>query len=385
MDTRSGFKIATIAGIPIRIHVTLLVVLPFLALAFGRSFVEAARVAEVPPEAVGGPPWLWGLGVALALFSSVLLHELAHSLYALRKGGRVRAITLLMIGGVSEMEEPPRKPREEALMALVGPVTSLALGVAALGLYWAAEDLRWFNARFALFYLAQLNLVLGVFNLLPAFPMDGGRILRGVLTPRTGVVRATRIAAAVGKTFAVLFAVLGFLGGNVLLLLVAFFVYVGAGAEYRHVLARTLLGELRVGEVMTPQTAAVRPDDSVAEVADRMLREKRLSFPVVEEWGAVVGLVALETIRRVEPDQWRDTRVRETMSPAVVVSVDDTVRDALNRFSPRGASELCVVDGGRLVGTMSDVDVARGLKLRELGEAQRRPRRWTGLQRRASA
>jgi Zn-dependent protease len=372
MDTRRGFKIATVAGIPIRIHITFLIVLPFLALSFGKSFGAAARLADVPPDALGGPSWLWGLGIALALFASVLLHELAHSLYALRKGGRVRAITLLMIGGVSEITEPPRGPRQEAIMAFVGPLTSLVLGGAALALFWAARDLPWFSVRFALFYLGQLNIVLGLFNLLPAFPMDGGRILRGVLTPRTGLVRATQIAAAVGKVFAVLFAILGFLSGNVLLLLVAFFVYVGAEGESRHVLTRTLLGDLRVGEVMTPRTAAVDAGDSVAEVADRMLREKRLSFPVVDESG-VVGVVALETIRRLQPDRWRATRVRDTMSPAVVVSVDDPVRDALGMFSPRGASQLCVVADGRLVGTVSEVEVFRGLKLRELDEAQHGP------------
>ena len=384
MDTRSGFRIATIAGIPIRIHVTFLLILPFLAFSFGTVFERAARLAEVPPGEIGGSPWLWGLGLALALFVSVLLHELAHSLYALRKGGHVHAITLLMVGGVSEMAEPPRGPRQEAIMAFVGPLTSLVLGGVALALYAAARDLPWFSARFALFYLGQLNIVLGLFNLLPAFPMDGGRILRGVLTPRTGLVRATQIAAGVGKVFAVLFAILGFMAGNILLLIVAFFVYVGAEGESRHVLTRTLLGELRVGEVMTPRSAAVGPEDAVAEVAERMLVEKRLSFPVVE--GAdVIGVVALDAIRAIGAERWHQMRVREAMSPAVVVSVDDKVRDALALFSRRGGAPLCVVSGGKLVGTLSDVEVFRGLKLRELDESQRRSRWGPGRESNARA
>jgi Zn-dependent protease len=372
MDTRRGFKIATVAGIPIRIHYSFLIILPFLAFVFGRSFGAAARLAEVPPDALGGPPWLWGLGVAVALFASVLLHELAHSLYAIRKGGKVRAITLLMVGGVSEMSEPPRGPRQEAIMAFVGPLTSLVIGAATLALYLSAQSLPWFNARFALFYLAQLNLVLGVFNLLPAFPMDGGRILRSALTPRKGLVRATQIAATVGKVFAVIFAVLGLASGNVLLLVVAFFVYVGAEGESRAVLTRTLLGELRVGEVMTPRTAAVHPDESVAQVADRLLYEKRLSFPVVDESG-VVGVVTLEAIRRLEPGRWGYTSVRDAMSPAVVVSVNDRLRDAIGLLSGGDASQLCVVADGRLVGTVSQLEVFRGLKLSELREARRRP------------
>jgi len=124
-----GFKIATIKGIPIRIHYTFLLILPFLAYQFGLLFREAARHADVPPQQIHGDPFVWGLVLALALFFSVLVHELAHSLYAIRKGGRVRDITLLMIGGVSNLSEPPKTPQGEAVMALVGPLTSVALGV----------------------------------------------------------------------------------------------------------------------------------------------------------------------------------------------------------------------------------------------------------------
>src|SRR5512138_1132756 len=216
-----SIRIGTIRGIPIRIHVTFLVVLPLLAWGFGRVFSEAARLAGIPPSELRGPPILWGLVVALALFASVLVHELAHSLYALRPGGRVRDITLLMIGGVSQISEPPRTGRGEAMMALVGPLTSLVLGGAFYLVWRAIAATSQFDLAFATFHLFYLNVTLGVFNLLPAFPMDGGRVLRGVLADRVGLLRATEIAAMAGKAFAVLFAIAGFFSLNLLLMAVA--------------------------------------------------------------------------------------------------------------------------------------------------------------------
>jgi Zn-dependent protease/CBS domain-containing protein len=369
MSTRHGFQVGRIRGIPIRIHFTFLLVLPFLAYAFGQNFAGAARLAGVPAESLSGSPWLWGLLVALALFASVLVHELAHSLYALAHGGKVRSITLLMIGGVSELTEPPKRPAEEARMALAGPATSLAIGVAFLAIFRATRGIAGFDAGFALFHLAQLNLFLGAFNLLPAFPMDGGRILRALLSRARGPVRATQIAAGVGKVFAVLFAFWGVATVNTLLVLIAFFVYVGAEGEQHAVLARAVLGELRVRELMAPLSAAVAPADTVFDVGERMLREKQLSFPVTEG-GRVVGAVTSEAVERVPLDRRRQTPVSAAMMPAATVGAADQVSDVLRLFSDRRTTSLAVVDGDRLVGTLSRIDVARGLRLQELAASQ---------------
>ena len=215
-----AFTLARIRGIPIRIHVTFLLVLPFLAYAFGSGLADAARLAGVSPDRIVGSRWAWGLGLALGLFASVLLHEVAHSLHAIRHAGQVRAITLFMIGGV--------------------------------------------------------------FNLLPAFPMDGGRILRGVLARRLGAVRATRIAARLGRAFAVLFAVLGFLRLDVILLVISFVVYVGAESEYRQVVTRAALGGLRVRDFMSPLDAGAAADEPLLAVAARMVRERRTCYPVTD-------------------------------------------------------------------------------------------------------
>ena len=249
-----GFKIGSIRGIPIRIHITFLFVLPILALGFGRAFGVAARVAGVPPEQITGSPILWGVGVALALFASVLLHELGHSLYALRKGGRVRDITLLMIGGVSQISQMPRESKDEAMMAFIGPLVSIVLGIALYGLHAVSGGVS-FAAQFGLFYVAGLNLFLGLFNLLPAFPMDGGRILRALLSPRVGAVRATRIAATIGKVFAGLFCAWGLFSFNLLLVLIGFFVFVGAQSEQRAVMMKIEGSRPRV---LPPEGGAAR-------------------------------------------------------------------------------------------------------------------------------
>jgi Zn-dependent protease/CBS domain-containing protein len=379
----SGIQIAVVRGIPIRLHVTFLLVLPFLAYSFGRVFEQAARAADVPAEALGSR-WAWGLGIALALFASVLVHELAHSLYALRKGGKVRSITLLMIGGVSEISEPPRTPGQEAMMAFVGPATSLAIALAAFAAHALSKPLGYWNVSFALFYLATLNAFLAGFNLLPAFPMDGGRVLRGLLARRIGPVRATQIAARIGKGFAVLFGAWGLATGSIVLLLVAFFVYVGAESEARDVLVRAVLGELRVRDLMTRDPGAVSADDPVAEVGERMLRERRLAFPVVHE-GRVVGLVSLDLVEAVAAEDRARTPAGRVMRAPAVLSPDDRVSDALRALDREGVHQLAVAEDGRLVGTLSRFEVTRGLQLRELEATLHRPPPARRIRRGASA
>ena len=369
MNLRHGFRVLTIRGIPIRIHVTFLLVLPFLAYAFGQSFSAAARMAGVPEQGLSGSPWTWGLLVALALFASVLVHELAHSLYAVSHGGKVRSITLLMIGGVSELAEIPRRPAQEAWMALAGPATSLAVAAACFALHRSLGNAGSFDARFGLFLVGQLNLMLGLFNLLPAFPMDGGRILRALLVRSQGHVQATRTAATVGKAFAGLFAVAGLLSGNVLLVVVAFFVFIGAGAEQHGETVRAALGDMRVAELMTAPPPAVGPGDTLYDVGERMIRENRLFFPVVDS-GRLVGTLSPEAIERIRLEDRKATLAGQVMGPAAAVGPGERAADLLRAFAEHRTPELAVVEEGHLVGMVSQLDVSRALRLHELVESQ---------------
>ncbi|WP_242340489.1 MULTISPECIES: site-2 protease family protein [Anaeromyxobacter] len=369
---RTGLEIGRVGGIRIRLDVTLLLALPFLAWMFARAVPELAGLAGVPPERLPGPRWAWGLALAAGLFVSVLLHELAHCFVLVRRGGKVRAITLMVIGGVTEVAEPLADMRAEARVAVAGPAASLALALLAAGLSAAALRAGAQPAAFALEALARVNVALGVFNLLPAFPMDGGRVLRAVLARRRSAAEATRIAANVGKAFAAFFAALGFAAGNPLLILVAFFVWAGAHAEEHDVLVRAMLGDLRVREIMTPSPSAVTSDETVFAVGERMLRERRVALPVIEG-GRAAGFVRLEAVEKLPVEERRTTQVSAAMEPARVVAPGDRVVDVIAELQPRGNDHLAVADDGRLVGVVSSFDLARGLRLRQLAATQHPP------------
>jgi len=385
MFTEGAIRIGTVRGIPIRIHVTFLIVLPLLAISFGRVFREAARAADISTGELHGSPFLWGLVVAIALFLSVLVHELAHSLYALRKGGRVRDITLIMIGGVSHISELPKAGRNEAVMALVGPLTSLVLGGLFYLVFRALAGAGHFELKFAAFHLFYLNVFLGLFNLLPAFPMDGGRILRGVLEERWGPLRATRAAAAAGKVFAVLFGIVGFLSANIILIAIAFFVYLGAEAENRSVLEKALLGRLRVRDLISQRPEPVDSITSVYELGERMVRERRLAYPVVDG-GTVAGIVTLEDVQKVSREERHRTQVRDVVRRVEPVHAADEAAKALRALMETKAPAVPVLEEGHVVGLLSQRDLARGLQLKEL-EATQHPSRmpvvpWTSAEQR---
>ena len=228
----SAYQIAKVRGIPIRVHLTLLIVLPLMAYNF-------AEVFSVHPLS-------WGLLAAITLFVSVALHELGHSFVAIAKGFPVRDILLLPIGGVAQLARIPERPRDEFWVAIAGPLVSVALsgGLFALGIGGAL--LSWPDlARFCIL-VSEINLSLFLFNLLPAFPMDGGRIFRAALTPRQGRLAATRLAARIGKIMALIFGWIGLFGihgvfdGSFILVVIAVFIYISAGAEYRQVLMQEM-------------------------------------------------------------------------------------------------------------------------------------------------
>jgi Zn-dependent protease/CBS domain-containing protein len=376
-SARGAFRVASFRGVPIRIHYSLILVLPLLALMFGGVFRQAARMAEVPVAHGGAAPFLWGLGVAVGLFASVLVHELAHVVYALRTGGQVRSITLMLVGGVSEVTELPRRHRDEVLMALVGPLTSMALGALLLGVQALLPESPAFSPRFAIAYLAGLNLFLGLFNLVPAFPMDGGRILRGLLAGRMGVVRATRVASRVGKGFALLFFVVGLLTLNPFLFIIALLVLTGAEGEARQVLLKTVLEKLQVEQVMSPRFHGVELDTSLEEALGELRRARRLALPATEQ-DQPVGWVELGDVLKVPETERAQRTVREFVKPSVVVAPGDNAWSAMRRMAETQPPLLLVLEQGRLVGTVDahDLDAAVALHLSSLEEGGGRWPRW---------
>ncbi len=375
--TRGAFRMASFRGIPILIHYSLILVLPLLALMFGGVLRQAARMIAVPVELSGGTTFLWGLCVAVGLFASVLLHELAHVIYALRTGGQVRSITLMIVGGVSEVTELPKRNRDEVLMALAGPLTSVGLGILLLVAQALLLESRFFGLRIAVSYLGGLNLFLGAFNLVPAFPMDGGRILRGLLASRMGMVRATRVASTVGKGFALLFFLVGLLTLNPFLFLIAFLVLTGANGEARQVLLKTVLEKLQVEQVMSPRFHGVELGTSLEEALGDLRRARRMALPATE-LDQPVGWVVLEDILKVPELERASRTIREHVRPAVVVAPGDDAWSAMRRMVEAQPPLLLVLEQGRLVGTVdaNDLNAAVALHLSSAEEGEGRWPRW---------
>jgi Zn-dependent protease len=274
----SGWTIFRVRGIPVKLHVSLILFLPYVAYVAASQFRYIAGVLNVPLDGLHLSPFVWGSILAVGLFVSILLHELAHSLVALRSGTKVRSITLMMLGGVSRMEHDV-KPEREAWMAFVGPLSSFGIALFCGAMYLVPFPQE---VRVAWMVLAFVNVVLAVFNLLPAFPMDGGRVLRGLLAPRVGFHRATRVAVVVGKFIAVVFAFYGLVSFNVLLVLIAAFVYMGAtGEQARSELKQVLEGTI-VLDLMTDRLGAARADEPAGDVARRLYRENQEGALVID-------------------------------------------------------------------------------------------------------
>ncbi|WP_367176362.1 site-2 protease family protein [Haloarcula rubripromontorii] len=340
-----NFHITTVWGIPIRVNISLLVFLPVLAWIIGSGAqiaVYAGIVSALSGVSLdltvltaGQTPWLIGTAAAVGLFASVALHELGHAWAAMRYGLRVESITLWILGGLANLEAMPKEWNRELVIALAGPAVSILTGLACYAALFALPA----SAQVTLFvigWLAVTNIFLAVFNMLPAFPMDGGRVLRALLARKRPYATATRIAARIGTGFAVLFAVIGVLSFSPLLLLLALFVYGAASSESRTVALAALLEGLTVDDVASPLDATIEADATVEDLVDRMFADRRTEFAVTRG-GDVVGVVTVGDFRTLSKTE------REA----------DTVADLMDTDLPRFASETAAFDA------LVELDTAR--------------------------
>jgi Zn-dependent protease/predicted transcriptional regulator len=325
-----------------------------------------------PSDASLLPPfdaWIWGAALVVLLFASVALHELGHSVVARSFGVPVRSITLLPIGGVSALSEMPKNPRREAMIAAAGPLVSfgLALGFGipawVLGGHFFASSATPGVTLIA--ETASLNALLGVFNMfLPAFPMDGGRLLRAGLTPRMGLAEATRRAAMVGRVLAVGMAVIGLFFGGFLLILVAIFVWMGAGQEERGVLITHALGRLTLGDLMTAPAEVVPANLPVEDAIRRMQSARHRHLPVVAEDGRVTAVLRVSDVAAVPPAERWMRRVGEiARGPFVARPASFLAAESLPLLSAE-ADMLLVIDAARrLLGVVTATDLARTVEM----------------------
>ncbi|MGB9247015.1 MAG: site-2 protease family protein, partial [Methanoregula sp.] len=343
-----SLRIGRLFGIPILLHWTFLLIIPLFAYIIG-SQIDATTdmLREIfgigidTTIIIGGyMPWILGTVVALGLFFGVLVHELAHSLVARSKGIKMQSITLLMFGGVAQMDEGTPEPRTELPMALAGPITSLIFGLVCCGLVYITPGMTPDPALqgvliFIFGYLGVLNIILFAFNLIPAFPMDGGRVLRAVLAARMPLDRATRIAANVGKAFAVIFGIVGLYFFSPFLILIALFVYIGASMESTAVQYNVLLRDVTVGNMMSAPVATVPANLPLSKVIEMMYSSKHLGFPVIER-DTLVGMITLADVNRTSSIDREAMQVKDVMTRDVIVLPPTApVMDALRIMSTR--------------------------------------------------
>ncbi|AFZ72868.1 CBS domain-containing protein [Natronobacterium gregoryi] len=367
-----SFRIGSLFGIPIKLDLTFLLILPVFAYLIGFQIEPVIELLNVTMNAgidVGALtaewwlPYLVGLAAAIGLFVGVLFHELGHSVTAQRYGFPIDSITLWLLGGIAALSEMPEDWKQEFNIAIAGPIVSVLVGVVSYALFLVTPE-AFDGARFVLGYLAVLNVALAIFNMVPAFPMDGGRILRALLARSQPYAQATQQAASIGKMFAFIMGLFGLFAFNIILIAVAFFVYIAASSEAQQVTMKAAFQDVTVSDIMTParDLHTVEPGTSVTELVQRMFTERHTGYPVVDRdaWsdGELIGLVTLEDAREIDPVE-RDAYVVEDVmtTDLETISPDSDAMTAIERMQQSGIGRLLVVEDDDLVGLISRTDL----------------------------
>ncbi len=345
-----SFKIFSVFGIPVELHITFLVLMLLIYIVAFFKIIPSINL-------------LTAVLITL-VFATVVIHELSHSYLAKRYGIRIERIVLLPIGGLSEMEEIPKDPAQELRIALAGPVSNLVIALISYIVLIIFGSFLSIVLSGALYYFIIVNLLLGLFNLLPAFPMDGGRILRAFLAERMSFIKATKLAASIGKQFAIIMAVIGVFF-NFLLILIAIFVYIGADAEYKSVVVSTLLGDEMVKDIMTTDVHTLTPEDTVQETLKTMFREKHMGYPVTDD-GKLVGIITFDDISKI-PENERDMLIKDIMTRELILSdPNEDLVETIGKLNKNRIGRVPVVKNGEIVGIVSKTDITNTLQKKEL-------------------
>ena len=365
-----SFTLGRIAGIRVGVNWSWLVVFALIVWTLSESIFPRMNGGLSDGTYLG-----MAIAAALLFFISLLMHEYGHALVARREGMEIDGITLWLFGGVARFKGMFPSAGAEFRIAIAGPIVSLALGVLFVLFAWLAPAPEAVDGVAA--WLGYINLTLLVFNLLPALPLDGGRVLRSALwAARNDFAWATRIAAWVGRAFGYLFIAVGlgffiFQGAfsGAWLAFIGWFLLQAAGAEDRYLLARQALAGLRVRDLMVREPVTARPDMTLGAFMDELVSQRRYtSYPVVED-GRAVGLLPFRCVAEVPRREWDTRLVRDCMIPRdrvpVVEETDDLI-DAAAELANGDLNRALVLDGDRLVGLLSVTDVARALQIRRL-------------------
>lgn len=349
-----SITLGRVFGSEIRMHLTFLILL--------------AWIGTVHFFAGGWPAAVDGVLFILAVFACVVLHELGHALAARRYGIHTPDITLLPIGGLARLERMPEKPGQEMVIAIAGPLVNVAIVLILLAL-GARLDPQDFAVEMPtpsfIDRLAAVNVFLVAFNIIPAFPMDGGRVLRAALTLKLGRRRATELAAVIGQGIAFLFAFLGLISGNVILVFIAIFVYLAASAEAQTTSLMERASHMLVENAMIRAFEALGPQASVDDAAEALLRTTQREFPIVDGGGRLRGVLTREAMIRAMKTSGPHTPVLEAMDPQVpAAQLGERLDTALKRMQAAGAAVMAVNDRtGRFVGYVTNENIAELMML----------------------
>jgi Zn-dependent protease/CBS domain-containing protein len=359
-----SFKLFTLFGFDVKIDWSWIVIAVLITWSLAQGYFPHYH------EGLSSSTYWWmGVFGALGLFASIVFHEFSHSLVARRYGLPMKGITLFIFGGVAEMQEEPANAKTEFLMAFAGPASSIVIGGVFYGIYRAAEAGGWPVPVTGIFgYLALINWVLAAFNLLPAFPLDGGRVLRSALWKWKGDLRsATRQAAWVGSGFGFGFiglGVLSFLSGSLIggiwWFMIGIFLRYAAQSSYQQVLTRRALEGDFVRDFMQKEPVTVPPDTSIRDLVENYVYKFHFKMFPVSEDGRLTGCISTRELKDIPRERWDRLTVGEASgrcSPDNTVSPGTNALQALNRMSRTGKSRLMVVEGDRLVGVLALKDI----------------------------
>ena len=356
---RGAYRIARLAGIDVKVHWTFLILLGW----FFFSFYREANSVETG---------LYGIGFVLAVFACVLAHEYGHSLTARRYGVRTRDITILPIGGLASLERMPEKPKQELVVALMGPAVNVLIAV-MIGVYLAGTgqlpigtaEINQLDPRYFAENLFAVNIVLVLFNLIPAFPMDGGRVLRALLAMRWDRAKATRFAAGLGRTLAVGAVLIGFLNSNYMLVFIGLFVYLGAGAESKQVSTRTALTGFRVSDILMTDYTPLYVHEPIERAIELTLSSQQKEFLVLDLDGLVVGVLTQPALFAAVAAGQRSGRIKDiALADPLELPLSMDLQEAHLLMMSKRATVCPVYDGRELAGMLNAENIQEFLLLR---------------------
>jgi Zn-dependent protease/predicted transcriptional regulator len=370
---RGGIPIGKAFGISLRLHYSWFLIFALVTWALAGSYFPSTY-----------PTWSLSVRIAAGLitsvlfFGSVLAHELMHSIVSQRQGVPVQSITLFFLGGVSQISSEPKQPKDEFRMAIIGPLSSLIIGGIFFGIYFGLRHVDTFAVQFITaiaFWLGYINVFLGVFNLIPGFPLDGGRVLRSLIWWRSGNLKsATRIASNIGRAvgFILIFVGIGFIfTGNwfngIWLALIGWFVESAAVGSYQQLLMQEMLKGHVASEVMSRDCAVIPPDTTIDQlVHGNVLASGRRCFPVVSD-SQIMGMVTLHNIKAVPREQWSTETVKEAMTPfdkLKWVQPDEELSSVLQILTENNINQVPVVQDGEIVGMVSRENLLNFVNIR---------------------